>query len=347
MPREADAKTIKDAFRKLALKYHPDRNKEAGAEERFKEIAEAYAVLSDPKKRADYDSGGFGSLKGMRPEDIFGGIDFNDLFGGLGFDFGGGIFDRFFGGRRRAAGAARGDNIEAILHIPLERVASGGEEPVRVERLIQCPSCHGTGAKAGTSPRPCADCHGSGRQVNSSRDSGVTFQRVTTCPACAGRGSFIDEPCTECHGQGQIERAETLTAKVPVGVEEGMVLRIPGHGLAAHASNGQPGDLLVVVHSLPDGRFERDGADLWRSQELPLTDAVLGTELAVPTLAGDAKVSVPPGTQPDTILRLRGKGLPRFGGGHGDLLLQLRVLVPEKLSGAERRLYEQLRELRH
>lgn len=347
MSRDADAKAIKDAFRKLALKYHPDRNKEAGAEERFREIAEAYAVLSDSKKRADYDAGGFAGLTGMRPEDLFGGIDFNDLFGGLGFDFGGGIFDRFFGGRHRASRAQRGDNIEALLRVPLERVVSGGEEQVRVERALQCPACHGTGAKAGTSPRPCATCHGSGREVSSSHEGGIMFQRMTTCPACAGRGSFIDEPCGECHGRGQVERVETLTVRVPVGVEEGMVLRIPGHGLAAPTPDGQPGDLFVMVHTLPDPRFERAGADLWRAQDLALTDAVLGTELAVPTLTGVAKVTVPAGTQPDTVLRMRGKGLPHFGGAaHGDLLLRLRLLVPEKLSGAERQLYEQLRELR-
>jgi molecular chaperone DnaJ len=346
VPREADVKAIKDAFRTLALKFHPDRNKEAGAEDRFKEIAEAYAVLSDPKKRADYDAGGFAGLKGVRPEDLFGGIDFDDLFGGLGFDFGGGIFERFFGGRRGRGGPPRGQNIEAPLRIPLERVASGGDETLRLERAVQCPVCRGNGAKPGTSPRPCATCQGSGREVKSSREGGVMFQRVTTCPTCAGRGSFIDSPCAECSGRGQVERSETLTVKVPVGVEEGMTLRIPGHGLAAPVPNGTAGDLFVIVHTLPDARFERDAADLWHLHDLRLTDAVLGAELAVPTLDGDAKVTVPPGTQPDTVLRLRGKGLPHFGGGQrGDLLLHLRVLVPERLSAEERKLYEGLRRL--
>ena len=172
------------------------------------------------------------------------------------------------------------------------------------------------------------------------------FQRVTTCPACNGRGSFIDQPCPDCHGRGLVERSETITVKVPVGVEEGMVLRIPGHGMASPVPGGAAGDLFVIVHALPDPRFVRDGADLWRAEDLRLPDAVLGTELSVPTLDGSAKVTVPPGTQPDTVLRLRGKGLPHFGGGQrGDLLLRLRVAVPEKLTAAERRLYEQLREL--
>ena len=303
-------------------------------------------MLSDPKKRADYDAGGFAGLKDMRPEDLFGGIDFDNLFGGLGFDFGGGIFDRFFGGRRHAAGPQRGGNLEAVLRIPLARVVSGGEEQVRLERAVQCPACKGSGAKSGTSPRSCAACQGSGREVKSSREGGVTFQRVSSCPACGGRGSFIDEPCTECHGRGQVERAETLTVKVPAGVEEGMVLRIPGHGLAAPVANGPAGDLFVVVHTLPDARFKRAGADLWRLQELNLPDAVLGTELEIPTLDATTRVTVPPGTQPDTVLRLRGKGLPHFGNQQrGDLLLRLNVVVPEHLSADERGLYEQLRDL--
>lgn len=354
VPREADAKAIKDAFRALALKYHPDRNKEPGAEERFKEIAEAYAVLSDPKKRADYDAGGFEGLKGVRPEDLFGGIDFENLFGGLGFDFGGSIFDRFFGGRRPGArgprgahGPARGDNMEVLLRVPLERVLSGGEEVVHVDHPVQCPVCKGARTKPGTSPRTCGTCHGSGRQVRTSREGGVMFEQVTICPDCGGRGTFIDHPCEECHGRGLVPRAEKLTVKIPVGVEEGMALRIPGHGYASSEPNGAPGDLFVIVRTLPDPRFERDGADLWRVQDVVVTDAVLGTALEVPTLDGPASVTVPAGTQPDTVLRLRHKGLPDFGNrGHGDLMLRLRVVVPERLSDVERRLYEQLRALK-
>lgn len=347
VPREADAKAIKDAFRALALKYHPDRNKEPGAEERFKEIAEAYAVLSDPSKRADYDAGGFAGLKGMRPEDLFGGIDFENLFGGLGFDLGGDVFERFFGGRRRHAGPQRGANLEVLLRIPLERVLRGGEERVEVHRPVSCPTCQGSGARPGTTPRTCATCQGSGREVRQSQDGGVLFQQVSTCSACGGRGVIIDAPCAQCHGQGRIEQTEQLMVKVPVGVEEGMVLRIAGHGLPAPGAAGQPGDLYVVVQTQPDARFEREGADLWRLQELALTDAVLGTELRVPTLDGEAKVKVPAGTQAGTVLRLRRKGLPHFGqDGRGDLLLKMQVLVPTQLSRAERGLYEQLRRLR-
>ena len=251
VPREADAKVIKDPFHALAMKFHPDRNKALEAEERFTEIAEAYGVLSDPKKRADYDAGGFAGLKGMRPEDLSAGIDFDNLFGGLGFDFGGGIFDRIFGGRRRTAGPQRGDKLEALLQVSLECVVSGGDEPLRVARSMACTACEG-----------------SGRQVKIGREGGLTLQQVTICSTSGGRGSFIDDPCQECQGHGKVERTESLTVEVPVGVEEGIVLR------------------------------------------------------------------------------LRGKGLPRFGGGqHGDLLLRLRVLVPGQIGPAERQLYEQLRDL--
>lgn len=346
--RDADAKAIRDAFRRLALKYHPDRNKEAGAEERFKEIAEAYAVLSDPGKRADYDARGFGGLGDLGPEDLFGGIDFENLFGGLGFDLGGGLFERFFsGGNRRRQGPVRGDNLELPLQIPLERVLTGGEETLRFERQLSCPACHGSGARAGTQPHTCTACQGSGREVRKSHEGNVLFQQVMPCAACSGRGSVIEHPCEECHGDGRVLRADKITLRIPRGIEDGMALRVPGHGQPAPAAGGEPGDLYVLVHSRPDPRFERAGSDLWRAQELPLLDAVLGTELQVPTLDGQASVKVMPGTQPDTVLRLRGKGLPHFGhDGRGDLLLRLRVQVPDHLSDAERDLYEQLRQLK-
>lgn len=350
MPRDADTKAVKDAFRELALKYHPDRNKEPGAEERFKEIAEAYAVLSDPKKRAEYDAGGFGGVAGFTPEDLFGGINFEDLLRGTGLGFGGfdsgggGLFDRFF--RRHRGGSPRGSDLEVMLTIPLERVMTGGEEQVRVTRPMPCPACQGSGAKAGTTPRQCEACKGSGREVKGGREGGVSFQRVTVCPKCHGRGSIIDSPCAECGGSGSVEKDETLTVKVPVGIEDGTALRIPGHGMPSEEHGGVPGDLLVVVHSASDPRFERDGADLWRSESVSLPDAVLGVQREVPTVDGKAVVTIPAGTQPDAVLRLRGKGLPRFGGGRrGDLLLRLRVVVPEKLNAEERKLYQRLREL--
>jgi molecular chaperone DnaJ len=345
IPRDADQAAIKDVFRKLALQYHPDRNREPDAEDRFKEIAEAYAVLSDPKKRSEYDAAGFAGVAGFTPEDLFGGINFDEIFGGLGFDFGfggGGLFDRFF--RRRRAGPARGENLEVTVQVPLERVLTRGKETVRFTRRQPCPACRGSGAKTGTQPRRCEACGGTGHRATSRREGGVMFQSITPCAACRGRGQTIDQPCPDCNGQGEVEREETLTVNVPAGVEEGMALRIPGHGLPSREANGAAGDLFVVVRSAPDPRFERDGINLWHRQELLVADAALGTSLEVPTLNGHLKVTIPPGTQPNSVLRLRGKGLPEFGGKkRGDLYLRVDVRIPEKLRAEERKLWERLR----
>lgn len=338
--RDADEKTIKDTFRQLALKYHPDRNKQPGASDRFKEIAEAYAVLSDPRKRAEYDARGYAGVAGFSPEDLFGGINFEDIFGGLGFDFGR-PFERFF--RRRAA-PRRGENIEISVTVPLERVLNGGEETVRVSRAATCQACRGSGAKAGTTPRSCAKCGGSGQLVRSQRKGGVTFQHITTCPECGGRGAIIDTPCPECGGKGEVERAETLTVRIPIGVEEGTALRIPGRGLPADKPGLPPGDLFVVVRTADDPRFERHGRDLYRVETIDVVDAVLGTSIDVATLDGQVSVQVPAGTQPDSMLRLRRKGLPSFGGGaRGDLFVRLQIRVPEWLTDRQKHLFEQLR----
>ncbi|MBI4195533.1 MAG: DnaJ domain-containing protein [Betaproteobacteria bacterium] len=341
--RGADEKAIKDAFRKLALQYHPDRNKEPGAEERFKEIAAAYAVLSDPKKRAEYDARGFAGVSGFSPEDLFSGIDFDDIFGGLDFDFGGGLFDTFF--RPRAAVPPRGANIEVDLVVPLERVLTGGEEELRYRRLITCPTCRGSRARPGTPPRKCEKCGGTGRQVKSERQKGVMLRQITICPACDGAGTIIDHPCPECAGRGRVEREETLTVKIPPGIEEGTALRVAGHGMPGEDARGAPGDLFVIVRSAPDARFDRVNAELWRTETIGVTDAVLGTTLKVPALDGaPLAVTVAPGTQPETVLRLRGKGLPEFGRRRrGDLLVRLKVRVPARPSSEERALYERLR----
>ncbi len=345
IPRDADTKTIKKAFRELALRYHPDRNKDPDAGERFKEIAEAYAVLSDPKKRAQYDARGFGGVAGFSPEDLFGGINFGDIFGGLGFDFGagfgGGFFDRFFG-RQRAR--PQGGNIEVELVIPLERVLTGGEEKVRFTRLELCPSCHGSRAKPGTKSQPCKSCGGTGNNIKSWKEKGTTFQQITSCKACRGSGIVIQEPCPNCGGKGEVEREETLTVNIPPGMEEGMALRMPGHGHKSSEAGEPPGDLYVVVRTAPDSRFERRGAHLWHTETIPVVDAVLGTSLEIPTLDGPVTVSIPAGTQPGAVLRLRGKGLPEFGTKkRGDLYLRVLAQVPEKLSSEERKLYERLR----
>ncbi len=337
--RDSGPGAIKDAFRKLALEYHPDRNKAPQAQERFKEIAEAYAVLCDPRKRSEYDARGFA---GVPLDDLFGPGGFESVFGDLGF--GERIFERFFGGRRR--GPPRGEDIRVEAPMPLERIARGGEETIRYARLAACGACKGSGAKAGTSPRSCSTCGGSGQKLSERLERGVHIREASTCPDCHGRGTLIDERCPACGGSGSTRLDESLAVQIPVGAEEGLVLRIPGKG-QAHPGGGVPGDLLIVLRARPDARFERHGADLWRAQAVEVADAVLGTEISVPTLEAPVTVTVPAGTQPGAVLRLRGKGLPRFGGrGHGDLYLRFDVALPATVGADERELWEELRALR-
>ena len=327
------------------MKYHPDRNKEPDAESRFREIAEAYAVLSDSKKRADYDAQGFSGVGDVSQQDIFSGINFDDIFGGLNFGFGlGNPFEAFF--HRHRSGPAHGANIEVDLYVSLERVASGGEEKIQLNIPATCQACHGVGTKDGVAPKTCSACGGSGQVTQSRREKKehVLIQQITICQACNGSGSIIEHPCQECHGSGQTEKAETLTVKIPQGIEEGMALRIPGKGMPSREAGGNAGDLLVVVRSRRDPRFERDGADLVRLETITLVDAVLGTTLKVPTLDGSASVTIPPGSQPGAILRLKDKGLPEFASKHrGVMYLRIDVKVPEQLSHEERELYERLR----
>ncbi len=300
-------------------------------------------MLSDPQKRAAYEAGGFVPGAGIPPEDLFAGMNFDDIFRDLGFGFGESLFDRLF--RRRPAGPARGENLEVSIEVPLEKIAHGGEEPVHVKRPVSCAACRGTGAFAGAAPRSCTACKGTGQHVIRRREANVTVQQITVCSACGGRGSIIERACSECGGSGSIERDQVIEVKIPFGLEEGMVLRIPGRGLPSEQAGGRPGDLFVAVYSASDSRFERRGADLWHSVAVSVADAALGTSLEVPTLEGRASVKIPPGTQPGTVFRLGGKGLPRFDGGYGELFVRLQVVLPEHLSTEERKLYEQLRTL--
>ena len=349
--RDASVQEIKSAYRRLAIEYHPDRNPgDQRAEELFKEAAAAYAVLSDPDKRSRYDSRGFAGVSGFSHDDLFGGIDFGDIFAdaGFGFDIGGSIFDHLF--RQRHAGPVRGRDIDIHLVVSLERIDTGGEETVQFTRPVSCPTCSGSGAKPGTTPRQCETCGGSGRRVitheRKQAKGSMQFQQVMVCPDCQGQGTFIDHPCPECHGQGHIASKESIKVNIPAGIEEATALRVKGHGMPSDTADGPPGDLYVVVTSAPDERFERAGADLWRNATLEVTDLALGTKLKVPTLHGEVDVTVPPGTQPDEILRLRHKGLQRFGdSGRGNLNLRIQAHIPERLSAGERALYEQLRNL--
>jgi molecular chaperone DnaJ len=240
--------------------------------------------------------------------------------------------------------------VEVDLTVPLSRIASGGEEEIRFERPQVCPTCHGSRSAPGSPPRKCDACGGTGRQTRQETrketQGNVLIQHVTVCPVCGGAGEIIDKPCPTCGGTGRTLAEERLKVNIPVGAEEGMALRIPAKGMPSEEAGGLPGDLYVVVRSQPDPRFQRDGADLWRVETISVADAALGTELSVPTLDGTATARVPAGSQPDTVLRLKAKGLPEFGGhGRGDLYLRLRVQVPEHLSSAQKEAFERLREL--
>ena len=343
--RDADPQEIKKAYRKLAMEYHPDHNKEADAEDKFKELSEAYGVLSDAEKRSRYDRGGFAGLDGMSSEDIFSNINFGDIFGGGG---GGSIFDDIFGfgrgGRRR--GPSRGSNVEVEIKVPLKRILTGGEETVVYNRFEACPSCEGSRAKAGTEPKKCAECDGAGQKVYTTHQQGMTFQQVAVCPACQGQGVFIEELCPDCDGRGSVERETKVEINVPPGIEEGMALRVPGHGNLSPDRGAPPGDLIVVIGTEKDKRFKRKGEHLYRDIKLQIPDAVFGTKIDIPTLVGEVEVKIPAGTQPGTVMRLGNEGLPGFRSGRrGDIYLTIQVVIPKKPSKEEKKIFKQLQEL--
>lgn len=345
VPRDADAATIKAAFHRLAWRYHPDRSTEPDAEERFKELAEAYGVLSDPAKRADYDARGSTAPSGMTTEDLLGRIDLRDLFD-AGLDLGGALFGGLFNGPDGGGGmSSRGSDVRADVEVPLAAVATGSEAPVRFSCIQACPICGGSGARPGTDPARCGACRGSGQQTLTGQHGTVVFRQNVACGQCSGTGRVVREPCAACSGRGNTQVQETVTVKIPPGIDEGTVLRVGGRGQPSPVPGGPAGDLQIVVHSALHPDFERRGPDLWGRQAIPVTDAVLGTDLTVAGLQGTVTVKVPAGTQPGTVLRLDGQGLPHFRRrGRGDLNLTMDVVVPSALTPPQRQLYEQLRE---
>jgi len=341
VPRDADAKAIKNAFRQLARRYHPDTSTEPDAEQRFKEIAEAYAVLSDPARRASYDAQGSAGLAGATAEDLWGGIDFADVFGSGAPAFGN-LFERLFG--PAAAGPPRGEDVRLDLVISLEEVLAGGDHAVTIRRPGPCPRCAGSGSGPGTAPRRCPGCGGTGQRAVASRHGPLLVRQVTTCPQCRGRGRVIDQPCPACKASGTAVREETVTIRIPPGIPEGATLRLAGHGLPSPMPGGPPGDAYVSIRTRTDPRFTRAGADLRYDLHLQAPDAALGVTTAVPVPGGHARVRVPAGTQPGSVLRVGGKGLPRYGGhGRGSLNLTVILDIPRQLSPRQRQLYEQLR----
>ncbi|MCC6624916.1 MAG: molecular chaperone DnaJ [Deltaproteobacteria bacterium] len=335
--RDADANALKSAYRKLAMKYHPDRNQnDAEAEAKFKEVSEAYSVLSDDDKRQRYDRFGHQGLEGGGGgggpagfEDIF--QHFGDIFGDI---FGGG---RPGGGGRQARG--RGADIQLAIKIPFDEAVSGTKKDVTYERHEACETCKGSGAKPGTKPETCRPCGGSGRIA---RQQGF-FMVQTTCPVCQGQGKTVKHKCETCAGQGLKRVQRTISVKIPAGIDDGMRLRVPNEGESG-APGAPRGDLGIIIQVEAHPVFQRDGAHVHVQQEISFSQAALGDELEVDTLQGKELVMIPPGTQHGTVLRLRNRGIPRLDGtGNGDHYITLSVTVPAHVTREQAELIKQLR----
>ena len=298
-------------------------------------------MLSDPARRASYDAQGSAGLAGATAEDLWGGIDFTDIFGSGAAAFGG-LFERLFG--PAAAAPQRGQDVRLDLVLSLDEVLAGGNHAVTIRRPGPCPQCAGSGSGPGTTPRRCPGCGGTGQRAVAGRHGPLLVRRVITCPECGGRGRLIDQPCPACAASGRALREETVTIRIRPGIPEGATLRLAGHGMPGPMPGGPPGDAYVRIRTRADPRFTRAGADLWYDLHIQAPDAALGVTAAVPVLQGQARVRVPPGTRPGSVLRLGGKGLPRYGGhGRGSLNLTVILDIPRQLSPRQRQLYEQLR----
>ena len=344
--KNATKDQIKDSYRKLALQYHPDRNKASDAEEKFKEISEAYAVLSDDQKRSQYDNlGHAGFDQRYTSEDIFRGADFDSVFRDMGF---GDLFRTIFGGGGGYGGFSgyeernRGQDIAIDIEISLEEAARGVEKEIEIPRTEHCDICGGTGAAPGSTAKTCPRCGGAGRVQNMRKAGFATYVQVSACPTCRGKGKIIENPCNNCQGSGLVRKRRKITVKIPMGIDEGFQLRLRGEGESA-PNEGENGDLYVLVHVRQDQRFMREGDDLWYIAMITFPEAALGAEITVPTLEGPSVVKVHPGTQVGETITLRGKGMPRFRGyGRGDLNVRLTITVPQKLTGSQKILLEQL-----
>ena len=349
--KSATADDIKRAYRKLAVKYHPDKNPgNKEAEEKFKEAAEAYSVLSDSDKKMKYDQFGHAGVDGAGP-DFSGGFGnlndiLNDLFGGaFGGGFGGfGGFGGGFGGGQRRERVYRGRDIRVRVKLTLEEIAKGVEKEISIEKNVPCPDCGGRGARNSSDIKTCPACNGTGqvqRVVNSFLGQTVTY---STCQQCGGEGKIISNPCHTCNGTGLVRQRETIKVKIPAGVEAGMQMTVQGEGHAAK-NNGINGDLLVVIEEQEHPDFRREGSNLLYTKVISVVDAMLGCEVEIPCLDGKQKIRVEPGTQSGTVTRLRGKGLPSVNSyGTGDLYVKIAVWIPKKLTKEERALFESIRQ---
>ncbi len=345
--KEASEGEIKKAYRKVAMKYHPDRNPDnAEAEEKFKEAAEAYEVLSNPEKKQQYDrfghagmrGGGFGGGSHVNMEDIF--RNFGDIFEGFG-GFGGG-----FGGgsTRRASGGKRGANLRVKVKLTMEEIAKGVQKKIKVKKYLTCDTCSGSGAKDGSSYSSCSTCGGQGYVRKVSNTFLGQMQTTVTCPSCHGAGRVVANKCGSCKGDGRSFGEETITIDIPAGVTDGIQLSMSGKGNAGERG-GSPGDLIIGIEEVPHEYLKREGNDVIYTLYINFADAALGTSVEIPTISGKVKIKIPAGTQSGKIFRLRGKGLPAINSyGVGDQLVEVNVWTPKDLSSEERKMMEKLRE---
>lgn len=345
--RTATAEEIKTAYKKQAIRYHPDRNPgNKEAEEKFKEAAAAYDVLRDPEKRARYDQfgeagvngqgmGGFGAGS-MNMDDIF--SMFGDIFGGR-HGFGG------FNSAENQTRQYRGSDLRLKVKVNLNDVMNGVTKKFKVRKDIICDECKGSGCEKGTSPETCSTCNGRGYVIRTQRSIFGMMQTQQPCPTCNGEGTIIKHKCHKCHGEGVVSGEEIIEAKIPAGVADGMMVNVPGKGNAAK-HNGIPGDIQILIEEEPSKIFIRDENDLIYNLLLTVPQAVLGDDIEIPTVDGKVKIKIAPGTQPGKVLRLRGKGIPAiqgYGYGKGDLVINISVYIPEKINDKERKLFEEIR----
>ncbi|MBN2744639.1 molecular chaperone DnaJ [Breznakibacter xylanolyticus] len=348
--KNASAEEIKKAYRKKAIQYHPDKNPDdKSAEEKFKEAAEAYEVLSDPSKRQRYDQYGHAGVGGSAGGGFGGGMSMEDIFSHFGDIFGGGFggFGGFGGGFSSRGGGRRvnkGTNLRVKVKLNLQEIANGVEKKIKVKKMVECKHCHGSGAADGSSHSTCSTCRGTGQVTRISNTILGQMQTASVCPTCEGSGKIITNKCTYCAGEGVVRDEEVLSINIPAGVEEGMQLQVSGKGNAARRG-GVNGDLLVVIEEERHAELVRDGNDLIFNLMLSIPDAILGAPIEIPTIDGRVKVKIDPGTQPGRILRLRGKGLPEVNSyGRGDLLVHINVFIPKEVNKDDRKVVEKLRE---